>query len=167
MIDQARDIRLSHQCGFTMMELTLAIVILAGALVVLLGLQSSVISRTVDDTNRKHAMMYARQILSAVEAREGRGWFLPEQNTTGSVDQILSELLETDTRPGGDPELRDRFQVEFRIEPWSVPGLGEQVLKRVELVIFWGMSEQERMPFYFLIPARESSDDAFIDDEIE
>ena len=149
------------------MELTLAIVILASALVVLLGLQSSVISRTVDDTQRKHAMMYARQILSAVEARESRGLTLEIQQESGSVDEILSLLLETTTRSGGDPDIRDRYQVDLIVEPWSVPGLGEQILKRVVVIVFWGSSQQEQLSVFFLIPAEESDEEAYIDDETE
>ena len=58
--------------GFTLIEVVFAVLILAGSLVVLLGLQTSSLQLTGRGKMTQQAMLYARRILAPIEtSKEG------------------------------------------------------------------------------------------------
>lgn len=146
-----------------MIEMVMAIVILASSLTILLGLQSSIISHTVDDHYRKQAMMYARYILAAIESRDSRSLSLPVETTRGTVSEIVSNLLETDTIVSGDPTIEKQLEVELAVTEWEIPNLEENALKRVEVTVRWGPTDQQRLLVTYFMPYREA--DATDEDE--
>lgn len=60
----------SPEQGFTLIEITLAILVLAGSFTVILGLLASATQRAVRDKNSQSAMLLARRILAAIETNK-------------------------------------------------------------------------------------------------
>ena len=60
--------RANRSSGFTLVEIMIAIVILASSITVILGLQSAIMKRAIDDKSRLTAMLFARRILASLES---------------------------------------------------------------------------------------------------
>jgi prepilin-type N-terminal cleavage/methylation domain-containing protein len=146
--------------GFTLMEVTVAILLLASALVILLGLQGSTIHRAVRDRHQQQAMLVARQILAAIEVNSDD---LEQQDLTAPVDELLSKLLGMSGRvPGDEDEAPRYFQANLHVEdlelpvPSIDPKFAEQKLglKQVVLTIFWGENVESQLRVVFLVPSK-------------
>lgn len=140
--------------GFTLIEVMLAVLILAGSLVVLLGLQSSIINRNIQDRNRQYAMLAARRILSAVETAEE-----PPQAQTieGSPDEIVAEILGVSE----DRELspyEEGLQAEMVIEDWPISMIEESPIARLRLLVYWGPSKADSLEVVYFFPVNEEGE---------
>lgn len=123
--------------GFTLIEITIAVVILASALVILLGLQTSAIDRTIRDQNSQQAMLVSRRILSAVEAKKDE---LDVGEIAGNIEEVLNQLNAQDGEDVAEREALlniENYQVRLEIELSSLPELDEQ-MKRILLTLSWG-----------------------------
>jgi type II secretory pathway pseudopilin PulG len=141
------------QAGFSLIEVTFAILILAGSLIVLLGLQSSTMERAVRDGDRQQAMLMARQILTAVEVAKDP---IQEEEKQGSVDQIFQEVASQGLSKGGERlDSSGRFQAQLTVRNWPLPlpDLADQKLvKKIELIISWGSSSIDSFTVTYFVP---------------
>lgn len=146
----------NQELGFTLVEILIAVVILATSLTVILGLQSAVIDRTVSSNVKKEALLATRQILSAVEAREANGIPLDTQIYEGSISELLTVLLEIPYERGQSREWEaPELQGELLVEYWGIPQVSEQAMKRVQFTVRWGESEREALRTTLFIPFDE------------
>lgn len=149
--------------GFTLIEIAFAILLLAGSLVVILGLQSSSIQRTIRDRNSQQAMLVAREIFAAIEtAKES----VPIGQDEGPVEEILRQftpfkkmdhsMLDTGTY------LRARLNVQY----WELPKLDPQAVKRIELTVSWGEARSESISVVYFVPEepKEQPEEANLDE---
>jgi len=138
-----------RDAGFTLVEIAFAILILAGSMVVLLGLQSSLVRREVADKNRQDAMLIARRVMAAVESLPD----FPENGTRqGSARQILVELL-TDKVLGDRDEILDRYQVEMGIQNWGIPELNDRAMRSLALKVYWSDYPLDAISLVYFVPA--------------
>lgn len=149
-----------HKKGFTLVEVVIAILILAGSLVVLLGLQSASVTKALRDRNQLQAMLAAKHIFAAVEVFQQ----FDDRDDTLPVYQLLKDL---DALPDvGDSaeeeELYARMEARIQIGEWENPealaplGADKNLLKRIYLQIFWGESPDDQMEIVYFI-ANETS----------
>lgn len=143
----------SSEVAFTLIEITFALVILAGSLIVLIGLQSSAIERAVRDRNAQHAMLITRELLSVIETRKDADVI---SNTSGPVDEVLKDVLLGSPLPSQplDPEQRFRADIKVSVVPVPVPAPQPPELKRFHLTIAWGDTPTEQFETDYFI-ARE------------
>lgn len=132
--------------GFTLLEVTFAILILAGSMTVLLGLQSSSVQRTIRDRNKLQAMLMARQILAAVEsAREP-----PEIGTiSGNAREVLEQTLKERQPDAIEETAADDFAAELTVEKWQIPGIEADVIRRLRLTLSWGEGTVNSLSAYY------------------
>jgi type II secretory pathway pseudopilin PulG len=144
----------SAEAGFTLIEVTLAILLLSGAMVILLGLQSAVMRRTYIDTQNQRAMMAARQVLSAVEASD-----LPvdTQETSGSLKEVLSGLIEINAEDEKSLQDFEDLRVHLSVTFWGIPTVNDQAMKRVELTVSWSENPQDSLDVTYFIPNDEEA----------
>ena len=136
--------------GFTLIEVTLAILILAGALVVLLGLQSSSVERTIRDQNQQRAMLVARRILSALEVESEP----PEPSDRDmSLNKLLEEYVTLDDKDKNELDQTKDFQAHLKIENWQIPQIEkEDAIRKISLSIYWGNSGVDTLNIVYFIP---------------
>lgn len=138
--------------GFTLIEITIAIVILSFALITLLGLQSSSVERTIRDRNKQKAMLLARNILALIEIRQ-EPMEIGEIN--GTVKDVLAKL-EIDVPEGQDKEPDfSSYQAEVKVDNWEIPGLEENPLRRVFVRVFWGPDPRDSLEVVYFVPIVE------------
>lgn len=139
-----------YQAAFTLIEIAFAILIFAGAFVILLGLHASAMQRAYLDERRQEAMLLARQVLAALEARseplqptESRG---PVREIISEASGVAGDLLESDPDPG------NRYEAVLRVENLGIPDVDDEAMRRVQVTVSWGESALENVTVFYFIP---------------
>ena len=136
--------------GFTLIEVVIAVFVLAASMVVLIGLQTSSMQRAIRDRNKQQAMLFARRIMAEYESLKREA---EDEEKTDSVLSFLDDISDDDL---GSEEQRvqlERFTAQLSIQDWPLPGIDEILLKRLGLVIFWSESPLDRVELVLLVPA--------------
>jgi len=143
--------------GFTLIEITFAIVILAGSLVVLLGLQSASTQASIRDAQKQRAVLAARALMSAIEVGDPE---VEVQDTTAPMSELLADNLPGNLAPpaeegprGPTAGLTGRLKVEF----WQLPGMDPEVVKRVSLRVMWSDSPIDAVEILYFLPTGEEA----------
>ncbi|MDZ4787270.1 MAG: prepilin-type N-terminal cleavage/methylation domain-containing protein [bacterium] len=134
--------------GFTLIEIAIAIFILATGLVIILGLQTATVSRSIDDRLRLQAMLIARRVLTGLET----GDVEPKDQETSQP--ALEYLSTEDIRPE-DEEMYKKFTVNLNIGPWEIPGYDDLKVKRIFVKIAWGDKPEQSVPVFYFVPDNE------------
>ncbi len=127
-------VRLRRDGAFTLIEVTVGIVILATGLTILLGLQSSSIRRAIHDRNEQFAMLLSRAILAGVEAGITDA---VEGERQGPASEFTKELQMFNDAAETDLKQLQQFEVDWNVVATDLP-VKEKALKRVQLTIRWG-----------------------------
>ena len=142
--------------GFTLIEIAFAIIILAGALVSLLGLQSASIQRAVRDANNQQAMLIARQIFSAIETTlSSESGAIGAGEQSGPPDQVINQILagSADSEHRIDPEKK--FTATMNVSFWPLPNMDPNAVKRIHLTISWSDRPEDSLSTVYFVPSDE------------
>ncbi len=146
--------------GFTLVEIAVAVAILGVALVTLVGLHTRMLDTYFIERNRLQASLYAQYLMTMIEVE-------PDAPEPGSDQKsLLSKLrdagyFDEDSFEQADESLKDWnyvMQVESIGLPLAVGDLAEDALRRVDLSIQWGPSDDEQYTLtHFINPTPESN----------
>lgn len=135
--------------GFTIIEIVFAIVLLAGSLVVIIGLQTSVIQKALRDRNQERAALIARSVMTAIEDD-------PDLVDLGEQTVLAAKLLKDYgiIEPDKEEQLSevpDEVQVTLKVEDVEVPiPLADPVaLRRVYLRVFWDETPDDQLELVY------------------
>lgn len=140
----------AREKGFTLLEIAFSIFILGTSLVVLLGLQSSSVQRSLRARDQTHAMLIARTLLAAIETTEKE--IVPIQ-LEGKPNELLNEFLQAELLDDEEQEVDERFDATLNVDYWNVDGLEPESLLRVVLTIYWGDLTSEKLEVSYFLPA--------------
>lgn len=144
--------------GFTLIEVAFAIFILSSSLVVLLGLQSSVVQRELRDRHRIDAMLIARSILAATEIIQDPG---SERSIEGTPERVLGSLITAPPEERGERESRETYGVEYyvryQVSPWEFPNLEPNTVRRVLVEVSWGDLPTDSLVVSYFVPFKEET----------
>lgn len=155
-----RDLRSTS--GFTLLEIAIAIFILAGSMVALLSLQSAALDRAVRDKQKQQAMLIARTVLAEIETG---------LQTTGLGEQSFTarDLLSRHGEGVDMQELKDlkleQMLINLMISDWEFPvpsasGIPNQIaLKRIDLKITWGEGPRDYIEVVYFLPDDEDEEE--------
>lgn len=141
----------SHERGFTFVEVMIALVLLASASALLVGMQSAATNRTIRDTSAQKALMVARRILSIIETIPDTEFTISSMQEQPAV--ALMEQLQIPTEDtSNDDVLLNKLSATLQIDDWllPVPGAEETPMKKVLLSLSWGPSNQDRISIEFI-----------------
>jgi len=142
--------RLLESDGFTLIEVILAVVLLASSLAVILSLQSSILDQTVRDRNREVALLAGRRILAQMELGDGT---VDDFEESGPLPQILRKICKKEIENSEeDIEKFSIFDATLSIRPWGLPGLNENAMKRITLTISWTKSPLDMVELVYFLP---------------
>lgn len=153
--------------GFTLIEITFAIVILAGSLVVLLGLQSAATQAAIRDARKQEAMLAARTLMSALEVSTED---IEVQERTAPMLEILRDLLPGEGLSFEPTPESPRVPFEsltgtLKVEFWPLPGLDPEVVKRIHLRVAWSDSPIDGVEIMYFLPGGEAMSEESYEDE--
>lgn len=161
--------RITSDSAFTFIEIMLAVILLSAALVVLIGLQTSAVSRALRDRDQQNAMLVARSILAAAELNPRA---IPEGIKQQPARELLQSLVRMDeTEEAGDatPYMALTSTEEMTI---PVPGVTGSLIsmRRFMLELSWGDTPDQRLTVSYFIPSelkgdKGTEDEEFVDDE--
>jgi len=139
------------QRGFTLVEVVIALVILGGSLVVLLGLQSSLITRTLRDETQERASLLTRQLLAPLEAGLSSTDTI---DTSGTFQEVYARVTKDLAQPS-DLDSTDNnamFRVSYTIVPWKIEGFDDDLMHKVTVIVSWGENPSDRTITNYFVP---------------
>ena len=141
-----------NSAGFTLIEIIIAVMILAVSLTTLLGLQSSATQTAIQTRNKQEAILTSRAIMSAIEYAGG---VIKNQSTKGSASDVALRFLSQEaTAPIVAQEKRIPLTAALTIEDWPMEGLPANSLKKVTLTIGWGPKPEDSVTTYYFVAAK-------------
>jgi hypothetical protein len=151
--------KIPKDSGLTLIEVIFAIILFAGAMITILGLQSSNLSRTLEDKNKIRAMLAAREILAAIEIQEET---LEPGNRSGSVEDIIAGLINHPKDKENSPHQGLLAQLD--IENVALPEIGPTALQKTTVTVSWGDLPFEQFKTSFFLSG-ELETNAIKDDQ--
>lgn len=144
---------MKRERGFTLLEITIAVALLAVSLVTLLGLEAQITQQTVTDRDRQRALLVARRILSAVEASEDP---VEPGVKEASAREILQYFLASEDDRSSRRDTSLDLPVRLETDYFKIPGIeNDKALKKSRLTVFWGPSEHDSLDVVFFTPDTE------------
>ena len=142
----------SNQRGFTLIELLIALSIMAAASVVLIGMQSAAISRTVRDRNAQQGMILARRIMASIETLSDNPTDLPSFENESGIG-ALQKFGIPDPTEEADKKALAPFQVTLVGEDLQLPlpNVDQDPLKKLSLRVSWGPAIDETFTITYLM----------------
>ncbi len=143
--------KIVSDAGFTIMEIIIAVLVLAIGLTTLIGLQTASVDQTLRDRSREIALLAGRRILAQIEADED-GVELANQEKR--LDQLLKEFTGDVGDTISDAELRElqAFNARLEIVNWGIEQLNPEAMIKVILQISWGASDLDSVELVYFIP---------------
>lgn len=139
------------QRGFTLIEVMIALVLLASASALLVGMQSAAVNRTIRDSSAQQALMVARRLLAMIETIPDTEFNLSsqgEQSAIALMEQLQIPMEDTSTDNG----LLNKLSATLQVDDWllPVPGAEETPMKKIVLNLSWGPSQQDNISIEFI-----------------
>lgn len=145
----------NQQGGFTLLEVMIALMILASSGAIMIGLQSAAVNRTIRDKQAQHAMLAARTIMSVIELSGDK---LPLSDQDGTpLPAVLQQLGLPAPTAEEQQRALESLRVFLKIQPWSLPfdNISDNPMQKLVLAIAWGDAPTDRFVVEYLIPAPE------------
>lgn len=149
--------RVAPQSGFSLIEVIVALAIMAAAASLLIGMQGAAISRTLRDRDAQQAMLAARRIMSSIEAA---GDDAPLENFDGeTVLETLKKFggpdVTSDTEALGYASLRVAMAVDEIKLP--IPNVEDDPMRKITLKVYWGTQLDEAFIITYLAPIQKTT----------
>lgn len=145
------------QRGFTLAEVTIAILVLSSAVIVMISLQSASVDSAFRDERRQKALLAARAIFAALEIQED-----PPDDV--DIQAPLVDLLRQREPLDGLTDWNERaelkpFQAHLEIKNWPLPlkDIRNDAVKRVRLRVYWSNSPADAIELTYFIPKAATS----------
>lgn len=134
--------------GFTLIEISIAILILAGSLAVILGLQASSVRRAAHDKLEMRAILASRRIMAEIETASDPIEVGIVKGTALDVLRSVSALQKGVRDEDGSLQgLNAELDVAYR----DLPGVGEKVMKEIKLKVSWGQADSDAYSLTYFI----------------
>ncbi|RME61628.1 MAG: prepilin-type N-terminal cleavage/methylation domain-containing protein [Candidatus Dadabacteria bacterium] len=144
------------QRGFTLIEVTFAVLILALSMTVLLGLQTTALRSSYTELFREKASTAALFILEAMDHFQKSGNSLKEEEKEGDILSVAGEYLEID---GENKNFLQSYFSGLKAHLSSVYQTLPDVespnpLLAIKLTISWGPSSADEFRVSYLLPIK-------------
>jgi prepilin-type N-terminal cleavage/methylation domain-containing protein len=145
----------ARERGFTFIEVIIAVMLLAAATGILIGLESSAVQRLIYDRNTQQAMLAARRIMSMIEINQDD--LSIANQLQGPVLTVLNQLGAPNNGTEQERIALEALNASIMVEPWTPPGnnIEENSMNRITLSIAWGPTPDEAFTIVYFIPAED------------
>ena len=144
--------RVAPQSGFSLIEVIVALAIMAAAASLLIGMQGAAIARTLRDRDAQQAMLAARRIMSSIEAA---GDDAPVENFDGeTVLETLKKFGGPDATEEGEALSYASLRVAMAVDEWKlpIPNVEDSPMRKITLKVYWGSQIDEAFLITYLAP---------------
>jgi prepilin-type N-terminal cleavage/methylation domain-containing protein len=137
----------SSECGFTFIEVIVALTLLAASASILIGMEGAAIRRTIRDQNAQQATLAARRVMASIEAIDAKDFTIGSSDNR-PVDELLSELGVDSGQQQRNSALTASLLVED--QPIPFPNTVINPMKRITLTISWGQGRDDFITVFYL-----------------
>ena len=145
----------NNKSGFTLLEIMIAVMILAFSLTTLIGLQTSAVTQTLFTQKKYKAMLASRRIMAAIELSPD---LLEPMEETGPIKQIEG-LFPSLQKLSKDKNDFDDLLVKLKVEKVSINEIlpeelqtKEPKLHKIVLTVGWGDSPGSQLTTVYYAP---------------
>ena len=138
-----------NSCGFTLIEIAVAVAILGLALTTLIGLQTRMLSTYYNEKNRTKAAFYAQYIMTILEVQADA----PEPGSKdGDLEDLLDEIgfFDTDELHKDMKDDIEGWGYSRNVTSIDLPII-EDALRRVDLTVSWGEGEDQSFGLLYFV----------------
>ena len=142
----------SQQSGFTLIEILIALTVMAAASGVLIGMQSAAIARTFRDKNAQQGMLLARRIMASVEASADNPAALVNFENESALGALQKFGIPEPTE-ASEKKVLTPFAVTMLVEdfPLPIPNMEEDPMKKITLRVSWGSDVDQNIIIAYLM----------------
>jgi prepilin-type N-terminal cleavage/methylation domain-containing protein len=145
--------RRSQQSGFTLIEITVALSLLAVSASIFIGMQGSAVRRTLRDTNAQAAMLVARRIMASIEILKDSEFTISTQSES-PVRNLLQQLNITGMGERAESAAIDQMTASVVVDELELvlPLDRQEQMKRITLKLTWGPGADESIQIVYQRP---------------
>jgi prepilin-type N-terminal cleavage/methylation domain-containing protein len=145
--------RRSQQSGFTLIEITVALSLLAVSASIFIGMQGSTVRRTLRDTNAQAAMLVARRIMASIEILKDSEFTISTQSES-PVRDLLQQLNITGMGERAESAAIDQMTASVVVDELELvlPLDRQEQMKRITLKLTWGPGADESIQIVYQRP---------------
>jgi prepilin-type N-terminal cleavage/methylation domain-containing protein len=143
--------------GFTFIEVTVALALLAVAASILIGMQGAAVKRTLRDTNAQTAMLVARRIMASIEILNDSEFSLATQSNA-PVKDLMQQLNITGLGERSESPALDMMTASVTVDDIEIPmQVNETVeqMRRIILRLTWGPGADESIQLVYQRPRQQ------------
>ena len=143
--------------GFTFIEVTVALALLAVAASILIGMQGAAVRRTLRDTNAQTAMLVARRIMASIEILNDAEFSFPSQSNAPVID-LMQQLNITGLGAKAESPALNNMTANISVEDIEIPiPTNESIeqMRRVILKLTWGPGYDESIQLVYQRPRQQ------------
>jgi prepilin-type N-terminal cleavage/methylation domain-containing protein len=146
-------LRSRQQRGFTFIEVTVALALLAVASSILIGMQGAAVRRTIRDANAQAAMLVARRIMASIELLKDSEFMLSTQSA-GPVRDLLQQLNISGIGERPESSAIDQMTSSVTVDELELllPQEKQEKMKRIVVRLAWGPGADESMQIVYQRP---------------
>ena len=141
-----------QQAGFTLIEILIALTVMAAASGVLIGMQSAAIARTFRDKNAQQGMLLARRIMASVEASADNPQALVNFDNESAIGARHNFGIPEPTEAAEKKALAP-FTVTMLVEefPLPIPNMDPEPMNKITLRVSWGADSDQNFIIAYLM----------------
>lgn len=136
--------------AFTLIEVLIAIVLLATGVTTLYGLQAANTRTTLQMANEHHAVLLARQFFATMDVRPDGAPPVGERTVEGSFEELYGAIGMKP--PPLSEDARVRFRVRMVVDTWALGDLLPKPMRRMRLRVFWGPTDRDGVALTYFLP---------------
>lgn len=136
--------------AFTLVEVLIAIVLLAAGVTTLYGLQAANTRTTLQIANEHHAVLLARQFFATMDVRPDGAPPVSERTVEGSFQELYGAIGMKP--PPLSEDARVRFRVRMIVDTWALGDLLPKPMRRMQLRVFWGPLDRDGVTLTYFLP---------------
>jgi prepilin-type N-terminal cleavage/methylation domain-containing protein len=143
--------------GFTFIEVTVALALLAVAASILIGMQGAAVRRTLRDTNAQTAMLVARRIMASIEILSDAEFSLATQSNS-PVKDLMQQLNISGIGERTESPALDAMTASVSVDDIEIPiPMNESVeqMRRIVLRLSWGTGSDESIQLVYQRPRQQ------------
>lgn len=144
-----------NETGFTLIEVMIALLMLASAASLLLGMQGASIARTLRDADAQQATLFARRFMTILEINSDTAT-LSSFGETPALN-ILQQFGLPEPETPQEQAALSRLSVSLNVEEWQLPlpNTDQNSMQRLTLKVFWGPGVDDTFNVSYLMPLPE------------
>lgn len=138
------------EAAFTLIEILIALALLAAGVTTLYGLQAANTRTTLQMANENQAVLLARQFFATMEVQPEGAPPISEQIVEGSFEELYRAIKMKP--PLLSEDARVRFRVMMVVDKWALGDLLPKPMRRMQLRVFWGPTSRDTLTLTYFLP---------------